>query len=67
LATLELAVVLEAVLRTHTLAPAPGPPERVRLAGITLIPARGGRVVLRRRTCAGAARAAPTGAALAAA
>jgi cytochrome P450 len=47
LATLEMRTVLE-VARDHVrLAPAPGREERMRLSGVTLIPARGGAVVLR--------------------
>lgn len=49
LATLELNVVLERALRRFSVESAGGPEERIRLAGITLIPAQGGRVMLRPR------------------
>jgi cytochrome P450 family 135 len=50
LAMLELQVVLTAVARTFSVQPGPGPDERARLIGMTLVPARGGRVVLARVT-----------------
>jgi cytochrome P450 len=49
LATLEMRVVLDTARRRLTLAPAPGPQERMRLSGVTLIPSRGGELVLRER------------------
>jgi cytochrome P450 len=48
LAQHELEVVLRDVLAAATLQPG-GPPEHVRLNGITLVPSRGGRVRLRAR------------------
>lgn len=50
LAILQLQVVLTELLRRFVVQPAPGREEAARLAGMTLVPARGGRVVLRQRT-----------------
>jgi cytochrome P450 len=47
LAMLELRTVLQTALRRLTIDAAPGRPEHMRLSGVTLIPSRGGRVVLR--------------------
>ena len=49
LSLVELRTVLRTAIRRYELLPAPGAEERMRLTGITLTPARGGRVVLRRR------------------
>lgn len=49
LANLELEVALREVLGT-AVPDAAGPPEAVRLFGVTLVPAKGGRVLLRRRS-----------------
>jgi hypothetical protein len=43
---LELRTVLETAMHRFAIAPAPGRPEHMRLSGVTLIPSRGGRVVL---------------------
>jgi cytochrome P450 len=48
LAQLELEVALRTVLADHLPEP-PGPPEPIRLHGVTLVPAAGGRIRLRRR------------------
>jgi hypothetical protein len=62
LAQLELEVVLRTVLERYLPGPA-GRPEPIRLDGVTLVPARGGRIILRpRRTDSPAiARAAEAG------
>lgn len=57
LAQLELEVALRTVLTEHLPEPA-GPPEPIRLHGVTLVPARGGRIRLRRRI-SGITRRAP--------
>jgi cytochrome P450 family 135 len=49
LATLQLQVVLRAVLRRFVVQPGPWPHERARLAGVTLVPAHGARMILRLR------------------
>lgn len=48
LAQLELEVTLRAVLQDHLPEPA-GRPEAIRLDGVTLVPARGGRIILQPR------------------
>jgi cytochrome P450 len=53
LAMLQLQVALATLVRRFVVEPAPGPQERARLAGMTLAPARGARVVLRRRQIGG--------------
>ncbi len=49
LATLEMRLVLKTVIARHAIGPAPGREEKARLAGVVLIPAKGGRLVLERR------------------
>ncbi len=49
LATLEMRLVLKAVMTRYAIGAAPGREEKARLAGAVLIPAKGGRVVLERR------------------
>jgi cytochrome P450 len=46
LATLEMRTVLATAAQRFRIAPAPGPEERMRLSSVTLIPSRGGQVVL---------------------
>ncbi|HMJ03180.1 MAG TPA: cytochrome P450, partial [Conexibacter sp.] len=47
LATLQMEIVLTAVLSRFVVHPGPGPEEPARLVGMTLVPAHGGRVILR--------------------
>jgi len=49
LATLEMRTVLQTAAQRFTFAAAPGPPEKMRLSSVTLIPSRGGQVVLQSR------------------
>ncbi len=49
LALLEMRLVLEAFARRFELHPAPGRPEAARMFGVTLIPSRGGSVVVTQR------------------
>jgi cytochrome P450 len=62
LAMLQLQIVLTAVVRRFVVQPGPWREEPARLAGMTLVPARGGRVILRPRV-APAARSQPAWAA----
>lgn len=50
LAELEMQIVLGELLARYSLSPASSRPERARLRGVTLIPHRGGRVVVRSRS-----------------
>lgn len=49
LALLQLEVVLAAIVRRFVVLPGPGHEEAARLAGLAMIPGRGGRVILRPR------------------
>lgn len=49
LALLQLRVVLATLVRRFVVLPAPGREEAARLAGLAMVPARGGRVILRPR------------------
>jgi cytochrome P450 len=46
---LEMRIVLEETLRRFRVQPAPGPEEKIRLHGLTLVPSRGAQVVLQPR------------------
>lgn len=50
LGELEMRIVLEETLRRFRVEPAPGPEEKIRLHGLTLVPAGGAQVVLQRRS-----------------
>jgi cytochrome P450 len=54
LGELEMRVVLKEMLAKFELSAAPGPEERIQLVGLTLVPARGARVILRSRPQAAA-------------
>lgn len=50
LGELEMRIVLAETLRQFRVQPVPGPEEKIRLHGLTLVPSRGAQVVLQRRS-----------------
>jgi cytochrome P450 family 135 len=50
LGELEMRIVLKEMLARYRVSPAPGPDEKIKLVGLTLVPAKGARIILEPRT-----------------